>query len=125
MLTIGEIQSILDDVDYPGYDFLAMRHLGFSREDDRFYIQATFITRCAVTGQSERQCTRKWYISREATKSEVVQTALKCVLTAVEHEARESFKYRCEAVFGPHFDVDALHALCERDALDRREAAPA
>ena len=54
-------------------------------------------------------------MSHEATRSEVVQTALKCVLTSVEHEARESFTYRGRAIFGPHLDVDVLHSLLGED----------
>jgi hypothetical protein len=59
---------------------------------------------------------RRWLIERSATRSEVVQTALKAVLTWEEHEAREQFRYRGQPVLGPHLDVDALAAL----ARDRR-----
>jgi len=52
--------------------------------------------------------TRKWVISSFATRSEVVQTMLKLVLTAMEHEAREKFTYKGKAIFGPHFDVERL-----------------
>lgn len=57
------------------------------------------------------------------TVSELVQTALKAVLTAVEHEVREQFLYRGRAIFNPHCDVEELVALCERRALDVRAAA--
>lgn len=43
------------------------------------------------------------------TKTEIVMTALKAVLAAEEHEARERFKYRGEAIFSPHVDVDDLY----------------
>lgn len=51
---------------------------------------------------------RKWRLSQFMTKSEVVQTALVAYLSWVEHEARESFKYKGWAIFGPHFNVDSL-----------------
>jgi hypothetical protein len=51
---------------------------------------------------------RKWMLSRWMTRSEVVQTALMAVLAAVEHEAREQFLYRGDAIFGPHHHVEAL-----------------
>lgn len=54
---------------------------------------------------------RKWRISEHATKSEVVQTAFMAYLAWLEHEARETFRYRGEAIFGPHFDVDTLAVL--------------
>lgn len=47
-------------------------------------------------------------------KSEVVATAMKAVLAAEEHEARELFKYRGKAIFNPHIDVDALAGVCEK-----------
>ncbi len=55
---------------------------------------------------------RKWRLSENMTRSEIAQTALKAVLTAEEHEAREKFLYKGRAVFGPHHNIDALHALC-------------
>lgn len=48
------------------------------------------------------------------TRSEVVQTALKAVLAAVEHEAREFFTYNGRAIFGPHYDVDALWKIANQ-----------
>lgn len=59
---------------------------------------------------------RKWTLSPHMTRSEIVQTALKAVLAAVEHEAREDFHYRGVPVFGPHIDVMAL-----LDAAERRD----
>jgi hypothetical protein len=55
---------------------------------------------------------RKWRLSAHMTDSEVVQTALKAVLTAEEHEARERFTYRGRAIFGPHISVDTLWEVC-------------
>jgi hypothetical protein len=63
--------------------------------------------------------TRKWRLSYNMTKSEVVQTALKCSLTSAEHEAREGFLWCKKAIFGPHLDVDALWRIA--DSLDVRE----
>jgi hypothetical protein len=55
------------------------------------------------------------------TKSEVVQTAFKAALTAIEHEARERFTYRGQSIFDPHYDVDQLVELRARaDCLDER-----
>lgn len=65
----------------------------------------------------KKQTSRKWRLSEYMTKSELVQTALKAVLTAEEHEARESFRYRGKAIFGPHFDVDTLFAIADEKDL--------
>jgi len=60
---------------------------------------------------------RKWRISAHATRSEIVQTAFKAYLTWLEHEAREEFMYRNQAIFGPHFDVDTLADMLEAKTL--------
>jgi hypothetical protein len=54
---------------------------------------------------------RKWRMSMHMTYSEIVQTALKAVLTAEEHEAREQFLYRGRAIFGPHLNVETLYRI--------------
>ena len=72
-------------------------------------------------GPPQIQRTRKWFISEDATASEIVQTALKCVLTSAEHRVRESFTYGGKRCYGPHFHVNALAAIAE-SALDRRTA---
>lgn len=63
---------------------------------------------------------RKWRLSPHMTRSEIVQTALMAVLAAVEHEAREEFRYRGEAIYGPHHDIEALHAMTRGSACERR-----
>lgn len=69
---------------------------------------------------------RKWALSPHMTASEVVQTAFKAVMTAMEHETREKFLYRGRSIFDPHYDVDKLHALRgQEDCLEEREAPPA
>lgn len=51
---------------------------------------------------------RKWLLSSFMTESELVQTCLKAVLTAEEHEARERFTYEGVCAFGPHINVREL-----------------
>ena len=46
---------------------------------------------------------------------EIVQTAFKAVLTALEHEARENFTYRGHSIFDPHWDVEKLVELRAKD----------
>jgi hypothetical protein len=68
-----------------------------------------------------RQLTRRWFISPHMTRSEIVQTAFKCVMTSMEHRVREHFKYRGQLVFGPHFNVDDLYALASSTKPEKRE----
>lgn len=106
MMTIEAAREIVRDLSFPGYEFIVVR-LGDA--DGHFYLQARFQAADANAPEHiEQQTTRKWLLSVHMTRSELVQTALKCVLTSVEHEAREQFTYRGRRVFGPHFSVDAL-----------------
>lgn len=100
--------AVLRDIDYPEYSIYAER-------DGRgeMYLQAQYIEADIHTGRKEIQRTRRWYFSPEMTKSELVQTALKCILTSAEHRVREHFRYKGELVYSPHFDVEKLVELCK------------
>lgn len=102
-----ELHEILGHIEVEHYEY----HLG--NMGDGWYIQIRYTEPDIHSGEMEDQHGRKWYISQYATRSEVVQTAFKALVTSLEHQAREHFLYRGERVFGPHFDVDALHTLCQ------------
>lgn len=77
-----------------------------------------------VTGEPMSWRGRKWLISEHMTDGEIVQTVFKAVMTAMEHEAREQFKYRGQPILDPHYDIEKLVALRSRtDALGERKAA--
>lgn len=101
---LHHVLEVLNKVQSPGFIFHA------HNSHDRVYLFASFAQtdNFNPSGLKEVQFTRRWLIRPDASTSEIVQTALKCVLTALEHEAREQFLYRDRAVFGPHHDVDAL-----------------
>ena len=73
-----------------------------------WFLQARFIDRDVNTGERATITGRKWRISMHMTRSEIVQTALKAVLTAEEHEVRERFLFRARPIFNPHLDVEVL-----------------
>lgn len=114
MLLPDEINELLGQIDYKDWQFHLIVDQG------KMSIQARFFDRCADTGDTIMQYGRKWQISKHMTKSEVLQTALKAVLTAEEHEAREKFTWRGRAIFGPHIDIEALWQLS--GITDAREA---
>lgn len=89
-------------------------------DGERAYLQVEATEPCATTGELKPWRGRKWLLSPHMTKSEIVQTAFKAVATAVEHETREQFRYRGQAIFGPHFDVDRLAELAAEGAHDAR-----
>ncbi len=85
-------------------------HLRQDPGEGRFFLQIQFeaLDNDSDSGKLERQFCRKWYLSPHMTKSELVRTAYKAYMAAVEHEACEKFKYHGESIYNPHVDVDAL-----------------
>lgn len=77
------------------------------------YLRAFYAEEDTTTGLNAIQYTRKWFISPEMSKSEVVATAFKCVMTSMEHRTREWFTYKNRAIYMPHYNVDELHKICE------------
>lgn len=111
-MTPTEIRALLAEVEADEYNF------ELREKDEQMFLLASYTERDIITHAVDKQTTRKWYISPWATKSEIVQTAFKCVLTSMEHRTREMFMYRGKRIFGPHFDCDALHSICGK--LDYR-----
>jgi hypothetical protein len=101
-LTVETVRAVLADVAFKQSEFLV------EPCDRGFLIQIQAEVPCAVTGEPQLHCGRKWHLSDRATPSDIVRTAFKAVVTWEEHEARENFRYRGVPVFGPHFEVDDL-----------------
>ncbi len=97
----AEFRAILNEVTFRDWSF-RLEPLG-----DGFFLQARFTEKNHVTGKEEPQGGRKWYVSSWSVPNEIVQTALKAVVTAAEHETRENFTVNGHAVLGPHFNHDA------------------
>lgn len=116
-MTFEMARLVLDLIRYDGITFL-LRDDG--EDGERMYMQVQATTPCNVSGALQTWKGRKWFISQHATKSEIVQTAFKALLTALEHEAREKFLYRGRPILDPHYDVDALWNLRGMDPLDER-----
>ena len=113
-----EIEELITLIDCPPYRFAVHR-------DERFaYLQARYDEPCVVTMEMSEQATRKWNLSPHMTRSEIVQTALKCALTSAEHRVREHFTYKGELVYTPHWDVEALYELAKANHLDLRAEWP-
>jgi len=120
MMDIEKARDYLEDCKYPAYTFHAI-------VDGRgeMYLQAAYMEPDIDKPEGsppEIQLTRRWFISPEMSKSELVQTAFKCIMTSMEHRVREHFKYRGELIFGPHFDVDGLYQLASQRQLASRES---
>ena len=102
-MTLAEIATLVRAVQYPGLTF-RVEDAGLKHA----FIQVQFVAPDVQTGLQQSWKGRKWYVSEHAIEAEVVQTCLKAVLTAIEHEAREQFMFRGVALFHPHISLDAL-----------------
>lgn len=115
MLTTDEVQEIINDIECLDYHFDIIEKGTYS------YLQAYYVEKDVDTGKDELQKTRKWLLSQHMVKGEIVQTALKCVLTSMEHRAREHFKYKGELIFCPHFDIDVFVEAAKAKRMEVRE----
>ena len=109
---LSDLQGHVDDCKFNDWRFLV-------RDDNgRPYLQIEFDAPCAVTKKVEPQRGRKWFLSPHMTRSEVVQTAFKAAISAMEHEVREQFLFQGRPIFGPHFNVNKLWELCEQPGAE-------
>lgn len=92
-------------------------------KNDVPYLQITARGQCNTTGEDVDWNGRKWMLSEHMTPGEIVQTAFKAIMTAVEHETREQFRYFGQPIFDPHYDIDALVAL-RMNPASIKERAP-
>lgn len=113
-MNVVEVRAVLLDLAYLDWKF----EVGGT--SDASWLRVSFKATDSMSGESGVQKGRKWLLSKHMTRNEVVQTALKAVLTAVEHEVRENFTYRGHPIYRPHYDVDALLRLCKEKELDYR-----
>lgn len=103
---ISRAVGILVEARFHGYEFIVAEGHGGT------YLCAEYEEADIYTSELERQRTRRWLISPMMTDSEIVQTAFKLCMTSMEHRCRENFQYKRARIFGPHFDVEDLVALC-------------
>lgn len=62
----------------------------------------------------------KHYVSSHAIKDEVVNKAWAACQDFIIHEAREAFKYKGQAIYQPHWNVDELLVLTESSEPAKR-----
>lgn len=103
----------------PGYRIL-LRPDGRDHDHGRWYYQIEADRVDAITGEQGVGRGGKAYLSPEATRSELVQTVFGLLKAFEEHECREFFRYDGQQVFGPHFDVLALHEIATAGRTEYR-----
>ena len=108
--TLGTINEILSNI---RFELFGLRFRFRSMiKDDGFLIQLQSWMPCNKTGEYGWQNGGKYYISSHAVNSEICMTAWKACQDYVIHEARETFYYKDQTIFQPHFDVEELVEFC-------------
>lgn len=87
---------------------------------DGFLIQLSTRTINNETKDIDIQKGGKYYISSHAIKDEIVMTAWKACQDFVLHEARETFTYKGQTIFQPHYSVDQLAEFCNNTTPVKR-----
>ncbi|MEM9827487.1 MAG: hypothetical protein AAF958_12920 [Planctomycetota bacterium] len=112
----GRFEHLLRDIDYP-YCGIGMS----IRSDSRIFIQVHG-DRLVVgeSGRHEQMKGRPLLVDPAMTDSEFVQTCWLAVQLFEEHEMREHFTFRGEAIFGPHHNVHKLAEFANETPPDTR-----
>lgn len=97
-----EIWDVLSEVHYLGYDFR------MEVNGSQVSINCTYKEPDVQSGSMETQNGRPWAIDPSWGAQQIVQTALKAILTSLEHRCREHFTWRGRAIYQPHFDLETL-----------------
>lgn len=116
--TIQDIYEIVDKIEFKPWKLIVFL------DDERPCLQVVGNSLCAITNLPIEWKGRKWFLSFHMTTTEIVQTAFFAVKTAMEHEVRETFKYKGQAVYGPHIDIDLKVKMLEQlgaEALEVRK----
>lgn len=117
MQTLKSINKLIAAVKFNDWDFNVKENKGVP------YLQITFWAKGSFSDSDElelQKC-RKWMLSYYMCEEEVVSTAFKAMLAAVEHEAREQFFWEGQAIYRPHFDIRTLHKISSQNLVDKRD----
>lgn len=99
---------------YKNWEFrIGVDSCGYCDHHGRNWLQVVWKGPCTETGETCNHQGRKWMLSEHMTDSEFVLTALKAVLTAEEHEAREQFTFKGKKLFHPHPSLDLLLGIAQ------------
>jgi hypothetical protein len=107
-------KKVLGEVAFPGFTFQLFNH------GPHYHLRVRCKGTCNVSGKPLDWSGRWWRLSPHMTPTEIVLTAFKAVLTALEHEAREQFTYKGVAVLDSHIDVEELVRIRSEEKLDAR-----
>lgn len=117
MLNIEQIKDLVSRCTFEDWN------LEVRMDGDRPYLQVHVLNgKDADTGERLEWTGRKWQLSHHMVPNEVVMTAFKAVMGAMEHEIRELFRYKGVPIFNPHLDPDLMVELMKsRNLIQERK----
>jgi hypothetical protein len=101
MLSTSDINKVLDRITFPNLRFEAWTEYSLV-----FMRVVCENGTCNITQSSMNWKGRKWRLSYYMTEMEIVNTAFKAVITALEHEAREQFQVDGVAIMDSHRNLE-------------------
>jgi hypothetical protein len=103
------VASVMHNIDLAS-DF----HIEAGRDGGRIFVEIVCYRPDVMTGEWGYGHGGKRYLPGMPTRDTVVKTIFGAYLAYVEHEARETFKYKGKRIFGPHIAIDALASVADQ-----------
>lgn len=82
--------------------------IAFEGPQHGYLLSVGTICKDSGSGEYKEYFGGKYYVSRFSTEGEVVQKILMACIQFVEHEVREGFTYKSQAIFHPHIPLTDL-----------------
>lgn len=116
MLSLEQIKELVANCAFEDWD------INVRMDGDRPYLQIHVKNgKDAATGSVLEWTGRKWLLSYHMVPNEVVTTAFKAVMTAMEHEVRENFRFKGASIFNPHIDPEMMAEIVRKgDIIQER-----
>lgn len=113
MRTLQSIRDVIAQITYPGFEFRVEVEDAFTTGElespGRPWMQVVCPEGVdTVTGAPMPWKGRKWFLSYHMTDTEIVHTVWVAVQRALIHEACELFKFKDQAIFDRHINVNML-----------------
>lgn len=114
--TVESLEALVADCQFKDWN------ITLNWDGDKPYVQVKFLEKDEFTGKTEMQHCRKHYISMHSCDTEVIDTVFLAVDRAMDHEVKESFKFRGRRIYNPHISVHKLWELAgQKGIIDLRK----
>lgn len=113
--SLDSIKEIVSEIKFKDWKFRVGESNGVP------FLQVIFLDTDLITHVITEQRCRKWMLSYHMVNNEIVRTAYKAVLAAMEHEVQETFSYKGVNLFHPHFNLDALVEFAKKRKIQVRK----